>query len=90
MQKISKIRHPFLTIKRPGPSHSRKDISTQGLDKSIAEGTPEDSFSASSGDLLDSDELSDVTLSPSTEPASSRDSETASSFLVQNSHHHDL
>lgn len=37
-------------------------------------------LSPSSGDLLASDELSDATLSPSTEP-SSGGSDTASSFL---------
>ena len=39
-------------------------------------------LSPSSGDLLASDELSDATLSPSTEP-SSRGSDTASSFLAK-------
>ena len=39
-------------------------------------------LSPSSGDLLASDELSDATLSPSTEP-SSGGSDTASSFLAR-------
>ena len=67
-----------LTIKRLGSSNSRIEMSTQGLDMSSGGGIA--TLSPSSGDLLASDELSDATLSPSTEP-SSGGSDTVSSIL---------
>ena len=70
-----------LTMKRLGSSHSRIHMSTQGLEKSSGGGMVP-SFSPSSGDLLVSDEPSDVTLSPSTE-TSSWASDAASSFLFK-------
>lgn len=55
-------------MKRLGSTNSRIETSTQGLEKSSGGGIV--ILSASSGDLLASDELSDATLSPSTEPSS--------------------
>ena len=69
-----------LTMKWLGSTNSRTETSTQGLEKSNGGGMV--ILSPSSGDLLASDELSDATLSPSTEP-SSKGSDTASSFLVK-------
>lgn len=69
-----------LTMKRLGSSNSRIEMSTQGLDKSSGGGMV--ILSPSSADLLASEELSDATLSPSTEP-SSGGSDTASSFLAK-------
>ena len=65
-------------MKRLGSTNSRTQTSTQGWEKSSGGGTV--ILSPSSGDLLASDELSDATLSPSTEP-SSRGSDTASTAL---------
>ena len=70
----------WITMKRPGLSTSRMEISTQGAAISKGKwGTV--TWSLSSRDLPVSDELSDATLSPSAESASSKDSDTAPSFL---------
>ena len=72
-------------MKRLGLSTSRTHISTQGTVKSTGQEVTV-VLSPSSCDLLVSDELSDVTLSPSAEPASSKDSGKAFPVLSIQTH----